>query len=236
MLVGGMGGVAFAEQTIASGLVVAFIAVIPLLLVLINVAFGVYPRRSELLAFHGGSRGVLMLTQGSGIRGSPAGLLAIGLGTTSWALGSVLSQRRFPLASGATGFASECLCGVRAVCHVALRGESWHCRWCSAPVGLGVIRGLGSLIGQYCCWLDFGEPRASYSLVIVGGLCLGVTCAREVVSRWEWLRLGVVMVGIVLLLNDQRRSKAPVRESIRHVRPAPNDMGDLAVAVRTSGN
>ena len=50
MLGGGMGGVAFAEQTIASGLVVAFIAVIPLLLVLINVAFGVYPRRSELLA------------------------------------------------------------------------------------------------------------------------------------------------------------------------------------------
>src|ERR1700676_2142932 len=36
MLGGGMGGVAYAEQTIPSGLVVAFIAVIPLLLVVIN--------------------------------------------------------------------------------------------------------------------------------------------------------------------------------------------------------
>ena len=101
MLGGGMGGVAFAEQTIASGLVVAFIAVIPLLLVLINVAFGVYPRRSELLAVTVGLAGVLMLTQGSGIR------------------------------------------------------------------------------------------------------------------TWEWLASGVVMVGIVLLLNDQRTSKAPVPPGLK---------------------
>jgi drug/metabolite transporter (DMT)-like permease len=50
MLGGGMGGVAYAEQTIASGLVVVFIAVVPLLLVAINLAFGVHPQRSELLA------------------------------------------------------------------------------------------------------------------------------------------------------------------------------------------
>src|SRR5260370_30390256 len=81
MLGGGMGGVAFAEQTIASGLVVAFIAVIPLLLVLINVAFGVYPRRSELLAVTVGLPGVPMPTPWSGIRSSPAGLLPVGLGT-----------------------------------------------------------------------------------------------------------------------------------------------------------
>jgi drug/metabolite transporter (DMT)-like permease len=91
MLGGGMGGVAYAEQTIASGLVVAFIAVIPLLLVLINVCFGVHPRRLELLAVTVGLVGVLMLIQGSGIRSSPAGLLAITLGTMGWALGSVLS-------------------------------------------------------------------------------------------------------------------------------------------------
>jgi drug/metabolite transporter (DMT)-like permease len=76
MLAGGMGGVAYAEQTIASGLVVAFIAIIPLLLVVINLAFGVHPQRSELLAVIVGLGGVLMLTQGVGIRGSPAGLIA----------------------------------------------------------------------------------------------------------------------------------------------------------------
>src|ERR1700675_10071 len=72
MLGGGMGGTAYAEQTIASGLVVAFIAVLPLLLVVINLAFGVYPRRRELIAVCVGLAGVIMLTQGAGIHGSPA--------------------------------------------------------------------------------------------------------------------------------------------------------------------
>jgi drug/metabolite transporter (DMT)-like permease len=217
MLGGGMGGVAFAEQTIASGLVVAFIAVIPLLLVLINVAFGVYPRRSELLAVTVGLAGVLMLTQGSGIRGSPAGLLAIGLGTTSWALGSVLSQRRFPLAAGATGFASEMLCGGLVLSVMsALRGESWHLPLVlSAWLAWAYLVILGSLIAFNAYMVLLGRTSASlaasYSLVNpVVALCLGVTLGGEVVSTWEWLASGVVMVGIVLLLNDQRISKAPV--------------------------
>ena len=80
MLGGGMGGVAYAEQTIASGLVVAFIAVVPLLLVVINLAFRIHPQRGELLAVVVGLAGVLMLTQGQGLHGSPAGLIAIVMG------------------------------------------------------------------------------------------------------------------------------------------------------------
>src|SRR5260370_27218322 len=61
MLGGRLGGTAHAEQTIASGLVVAGIAVVPILLVGINLAFGVYPRRTELLAGGVGLAGVVML-------------------------------------------------------------------------------------------------------------------------------------------------------------------------------
>lgn len=214
MLGGGMGAVAFAEQTIASGLVVAFIAVIPLLLVLINVPFGVYPRRSELLAVAVGLAGVLMLTQGSGIRGSPAGLLAIALGTTSWAVGSVLSQRGFRLAPGATGFASEMLCGGLVLFVIsAVRGESWHLpQALSAWLAWVYLVVLGSLIAfnAYMVLLarTSASLAASYSLVNpVVALCLGVTLGAEVVSRWEWPASGVVMVGIVLLLNEQRTRK-----------------------------
>ena len=211
MLGGGMGGVAFAEQTIASGLVVAFIAVIPLLLVVINIIFGVHPRRIELLAVTVGLAGVLMLTQGSGIRGSPAGLLAITLGTTGWALGSVLSQRGFRLAPGATGFASEMLCGGLALFVMsALRGESWH--WpleLSAWLSWAYLVVLGSLIAFNAYMLLLARTSASlaasYSLVNpVVGLCLGVTLGGEAVSAWEWLASGVVMIGVVLLLKGQR--------------------------------
>ncbi len=216
MLGGGMGGVAYAEQTIASGLVVAFIAVIPLLLVLINAALGIRPRLTEVLAVTVGLAGVLMLTQGSGFRGSPAGLLAMALGTTAWAVGSVLSQRRFPLASGATGFASEMLCGGLVLLVMsALRHEAWH-----LPVALSAwfawayLVILGSLIAFNAYMLLLARTSASlaasYSLVNpVVALCLGVTLGGEVVSMWEWLASGVVMVGVVLLLNDQRSSKAP---------------------------
>jgi drug/metabolite transporter (DMT)-like permease len=152
-----------------------------------------------------------MLTQGSGIRGSPAGLLAITLGTTGWALGSVLSQRGFRLAPGATGFASEMLCGGLALFVMsALRGESWH--WpleLSAWLSWAYLVVLGSLIAFNAYMLLLARTSASlaasYSLVNpVVALCLGVTLGGEAVSAWEWLASGVVMIGVVLLLKGQR--------------------------------
>jgi drug/metabolite transporter (DMT)-like permease len=211
MLGGGMGGVAYAEQTIASGLVVSFIAVIPLLLVVINMCFGVRPRRMELLAVTVGLVGVLMLTQGSGIRSSPAGLLAITLGTTGWTLGSVLSQRGFRLAPGATGFASEMLCGGLALFVMsALRHESWHLPSdSSAWFSWTYLVVFGSLIAFNAYMLLLARTSASlaasYSLVNpVVALCLGVTLGGEAVSSWEWLASGVVVIGVVLLLKGRR--------------------------------
>jgi drug/metabolite transporter (DMT)-like permease len=211
MLGGGMGGVAYAEQTIASGLVVSFIAVIPLLLVIINSLFGIRSNRMTILAVTVGLAGVLMLTQGSGIRASPAGLLAISLGTTGWVLGSVLSQRGFRLAPGATGFASEMFCGGLALFVMsALRHESWHLSPDpGAWMAWAYLVVFGSLIAfnAYMVLLarTSSSLAASYSLVNpVVALGLGVTLGGEKVSAWEWLASGVVMVGVVLLLKGRR--------------------------------
>jgi len=212
MLGGGMGGVAYAEQTIASGLVVAFIAIIPLLLVVINLAFGVHPGRAELIAILVGFGGVLMLTQGAGIRASPAGLLAIALGTSGWALGSVLAQRGFALAPGATGFATEMLGGSLALFAMsAVRGESWH--W---PTQTGVWLAwwylvlFGSLIAFSAYMLLLARTSASlaasYTLVNpVVALFLGVTFGGEAVSPWEWIASGIVLVGVILLFAGRRQ-------------------------------
>jgi drug/metabolite transporter (DMT)-like permease len=211
MLGGGMGCTAYAELTIASGLVVAFIAVIPLLLVLINLAFGIYPRRGELVAVCVGLVGVLMLVQGAAIHASPAGLLALTVGCAGWALGSVLSQRRFNLAPGAAGFASELLCGGLALLAIsALAGESWH--W---PTQTGAWAAwlylvvFGSLIAFNAYMILLARTSASlaasYSLVNpVVALFLGVTWGGESVSTWEWAASGVVMIGVVLLFVGRR--------------------------------
>jgi drug/metabolite transporter (DMT)-like permease len=212
MLGGGMGGVAFAEQTIASGLVVAFIAVMPLILVAINLLFGVRPARRELLAVLVGFSGVLMLTRGEGFHGSTAGLIAITVGTCGWSIGSVLAQRGFALASGATGFATEMLAGGLVLLLIsAIRGESWH--WpTQAEVWLAWVYLVvfGSLIAFSAYMLLLARTSSilasSYSLVNpVVALLLGVYVGAETVSAWEWFSAGIIMIGVVLLFSGRRR-------------------------------
>jgi drug/metabolite transporter (DMT)-like permease len=92
-------------------LVVAFIAVLPLMIALVNLCYGVRPGRLEAAGIAVGVVGVLMLTQGASFQASTHGLIAVTVACVSWSVGSVLSQRSLPLAPGAMGFASEMVCG-----------------------------------------------------------------------------------------------------------------------------
>lgn len=207
MLGGGMGGVGVAEQTVGSGLVVAFIAVVPLIIVLLNLLWRVRPGKLELLGIGVGLVGVLMLTRGQSFQASPAGLLAIALACVTWSVGSVLSQRATPLAPGAMGFASEMLCGgVVLMALAAFSGESlaWPPQPLAAAAWLYLV-GFGSLIAFNAYMLLLARASAglaaSYTFVNpVIALALGVTLGGEVVSTFEWTAAGVVLVGVVLLL------------------------------------
>jgi drug/metabolite transporter (DMT)-like permease len=207
MLGGGMGGVAQAETSVGSGLVVAFIAVVPLMIALLNLFWGVVPRRLEALGIALGLAGVLMLTQGSGFQASPGGLVAIALACLCWSLGSVLSQRSTPLAQGAMGFASEMICGGALLMLMSwLAGERWV--WPPQPVALAAWLYLvvfGSLIAfnAYMVLLARAPASlaASYTFVNpVIAMLLGVAIAGETVTRYEWHAVAVVLAGVLLLL------------------------------------
>jgi len=213
MLGGGMGGVAYAELTVGSGLVVAFIAVVPLMITLLNLLWGVVPGRWESAGIALGLAGVLMLTQGSGFQASPAGLVAIAVACLSWSLGSVLSQRSLPLAPSAMGFASEMLCGGAVLMLLSvLAGESWV--WPPAPVAAAAWLYLvvfGSLIAfnAYMVLLARAPASlaASYTFVNpVIAMMLGVWVAGETVTRFEWHAVGVVLAGVLLLLWQRRKA------------------------------
>src|SRR2546422_5031815 len=94
MLGGGMGSTAYAEQSVDSGLAVAFIAVGPIMIAAINMLWKAYPSRLEAIAIALGLAGVLMLTQGACFQASPQGLAAIAGACLSWSAGGGLSQRR----------------------------------------------------------------------------------------------------------------------------------------------
>jgi drug/metabolite transporter (DMT)-like permease len=211
MLGGGMGGTAVAELSVGSGLVVAFIAVVPLIIAALNRLYGVKPARLELAGIVVGLAGVLLLTQGAGFQASPAGLVAIALACLTWSAGSVLSQRSLPLAPGATGFASEMICGGLVLLAMSwLHGEAPA--WPPAPVAVWAwwyLVVFGSLIAFNAYMVLLANASAglasSYTFVNpVIAMLLGVAVAGETITVYEWGAAGVVLVGVVLMLRGAR--------------------------------
>lgn len=207
MLGFGMGGVAYSEQTVASGLVVSFIAVQPMWQALLQSVWKVYPTKFEIVGIVVGAIGVSMLVQGQGFGASTQGLIAITLAIICWGLGSVLSQRVTPLAKGATGFASEMLMGgVVLLGMSAIAGESIKTPLDSKAVIAWVyLVVFGSLVAfnAYMVLLEKASPAlaTSYSFVNpIIALALGVWFGNEVITQWEWVSAVVIVLGVVMIV------------------------------------
>ena len=217
LLVSGMGFTAYSEQTVASGLIVAYIAIIPIIVTLMNLPFGLRPSRLELLGMLLGLGGVVLLVQGQAFTASPTGLLAITIACVSWSLGSVLSQRRFPLAPGAMGFASEMLCGSAVLLLLSFAvGE--RPAWPPQPLAAwswAYLIVFGSLLAFNAYMLLLGRVSAalasSYTFVNpVIALALGIWLGGETVTPFEWVAAAVITAGVVLLVLG-RQPVTPAR-------------------------
>lgn len=213
MLGGGYGATAVAQTSVSSGLVVAFIAVVPALVALAQWPYGVRPSKLETAGIALGLVGVVLLTRGQGFAASPAGLLAIGLACVTWSLGTVWALhglpggRRLTLAPGVAGYASQMLAGG-----AMLLAASWLVgeRPVLPPDGRALVSWLylvvaGSLIGfsAYMVLLQQTSAALASSYTFVNpliGLVLGATLGGELISGLEWSAAGVVCVGVVLLL------------------------------------
>jgi len=215
LLVSGMGFTAYSEQSVASGLVVAYIAIIPIIVTAMNLPFGIRPSRLELVGTLVGVAGVLMLVRGDGFSASPVGLATLTTACLSWSLGSVLSQRRFPLAPGAMGFASEMLCGSALLLLLAAAlGE--RAEWPPQPLAAWswvYLIVFGSLLAFNAYMVLLSRVSAglasSYTFVNpVIALALGIWLGGETVTSFEWAAAGVITVGVVLLVLGRRPAKA----------------------------
>lgn len=214
MLGVGMGNTAIAERTVASGLIVAFIAIIPALITLMNLLYGIRPTRIEVLGMLIGIVGVFMLIRGNGFAASGHGLLAITIATLGWSLGSVLSQQQCKLAPGAMGFASEMLAGgIVLLIMSVVAGESpnWQ------PTSTALIAWLylivfGSLIAFNAYMLLLSRTSAalasSYTFVNpVIAMMLGIQFCGETITGVEWIAASIIIVAVVLLVYGRSRNK-----------------------------
>ncbi len=213
MLGGGYGATALAQTSVSSGLVVAFIAVVPALVALMQLPYGVRPSRFELGGIALGLLGVCLLASGQGFSASLPGLLAVVTACLTWSLGTVWALhglpggRRLGLAPGAAGYASQMLAGG-----VLLLLAAWAAG--EQPVLPPDSRSLlswlylvvaGSLIGfsAYMVLLQKASPALASSYTFVNpviGLLMGVTLGGEVVTGLEWSAAGLATLGVVLLL------------------------------------
>jgi drug/metabolite transporter (DMT)-like permease len=217
MLGGGYGATALAEVSVGSGLVVAFIAVVPALVALAQWPYGVRPTTLEAAGIALGLAGVVLLTRGQGFTASAGGLLAIATACITWSLGTVWARHGLPgglaltLAPGAAGYASQMSVGGLLLLAASLAaGETVH--WPLDPRALACWLYLvvaGSLIGfsAYMLLLQRTSAALASSYTFVNpiiGLVLGVTLGGEVVSGQEWTAAGVITAGVVLLLSGRR--------------------------------
>lgn len=217
MLLGGYGATALAQTSVSSGLVVAFIAVVPALVALLQWPYGLRPGRLEASGIGLGLLGVLLLTQGQGFSASLPGLLAISVACLTWSLGTVWAVQGLPggrslaLAPGAAGYASQMLVGgVLLLAASAAVGETpvWP------PDGRALASWLylvlaGSLLtfSAYMVLLQHRSATLANSYTFVNpviGLLLGVALDGEVVSPLEWTAAAVVLAGVALLLVGRR--------------------------------
>lgn len=217
MLGGGYGATAVAEVSVGSGLVVAFIAVVPALVALAQWPYGVRPSRLEAAGIVLGLVGVVLLTRGQGFTASWGGLLAISTACVTWSVGTVWARHGLPggralaLAPGAAGYASQ-----MAVGGLLLLAASWLVgetpQWPPDPRALlcwFYLVVAGSLIGfsAYMVLLQRTSAGLASSYTFVNpiiGLVLGVVLGGEVVSGPEWMAAAVVSAGVVLLLLGRR--------------------------------
>ena len=211
MLAANVGGVAYAEQSLASGLVVAFIAIVPALITVVSLPFGLRPAPIEVIGIALGFFGVLLLVRGEAFTSSPIGVLAIVTAALGWSTGSGLSQHVLRLAPAAAGFASAMLCAGGVLIALSLvSGESFT--WPPQPLAVAAwlyLSLFGSVIAYsaYMTLLANTRPALATSNSFVNpviAMLLGVSLGGEMVTLHEWLAVGVIVLGITVLVLNRR--------------------------------
>ncbi|HEX2622203.1 MAG TPA: drug/metabolite exporter YedA, partial [Phototrophicaceae bacterium] len=185
MLGVGTGGVAFAEQWVASGLAALAVAAVPVWTALFAGFWGRFPNRAEWIGLALGLSGVALLNLEHGLQANPLGALALLVGPISWAFGSMLS-RQITLPSGLMATAIEMIGGgiFMAVISLLTR-EHFQGQMTSASVlALLYLIVFGSLIAfnAYMYLLKNVRPVMATSYAYVNpvvAVLLGVIFAGE---------------------------------------------------------
>jgi drug/metabolite transporter (DMT)-like permease len=231
LLVGGNGGVVWAELRVPSGLTALLVSMVPVWVVVLewvgprSMRLGM-PGRPVLIGVVGGLIGVALLVGPGDLLGGavdPLGAGVLMVASLSWAFGSILS-RKLPLPSSASlATAMEMLAGGGALLLLGLvlgEGAELDLARASARsiLALVYLAVFGSLVGLSAYVYLLREVAvskvATYAYVNpIVALLLGSWMAQEELSP-RALLAAITILGSVVLITTYRRSPrvAPASE------------------------
>lgn len=220
LLLGGNGLVAWAEQTIPSGIAALIIASVPMFLVIGEAIRpnGVKPNWQGIVGLLIGFVGIFILVGPSEISGgatklNPLGVAALLSACLFWATGSIYSKTADLPKSSLMNTGAQMLVGSISLFIVSgLSGElnGWNIAEVSSRsiYGLLYLTFVGSLVGFASYgWLLQNAPISlvsTYAYVNpIVAVLLGVWLADEVLEPRIWLATAII-IGSVIFINSTR--------------------------------
>ncbi len=205
LLAGGNGGVAFAEQWVATGISAVGIAAVTLWAALAFGLMGRWPTRIEWCGLGLGFAGVLLLNLENGLWTNPLGAISLLLAPMCWALGSALSTR-VTMPSGLMASAAQMLIGGSILLIGGLLlGERVH--------GLPTIQALEAMaflviFGSFIAFSAYGyllrrvRPALATSYAYVNpvvAVVLGIGFDGEHITVVGLLAMLIILTGVGLV-------------------------------------
>lgn len=220
LLLGGNGGVVWAEQTVPSGLAALMVATVPLWMVLIDWwrPGGTKPARIVLLGVVVGLAGMVLLvdleeTRGTAVHG--VGALVLILASLSWATGSLYSRRANLPRSPFLATAMEMIMGGALLTTVGLaRGELGTfdpTQVSGRSVGaVAYLIVFGSIIAftAYIWLLRVVSPAKAGTYAYVNpvvAVALGWALADEPVTGRTLIAAAIIIVAVALITSHRAR-------------------------------
>ncbi len=238
LLGGGMGLVAFGEQTVPSGIAALLIAMMPVWVAILGgILLGERLPRLAVVGIAIGLAGVAILVGPSAVGGAgaldPLGLVACLLSPMAWALGSLFASHRATLPARplvATGL-QMLLGGLVLAAAATVTGEvaafDAGAVTSNSVLALLYLTVVGSLLAFTTFgWLLRVAPLplvTTYAYVnpvvavILGALVLGETVDPRTVVAGT-----VIVVAVALIVTARRRLRAPRRDRASDAVPAAN--------------
>jgi drug/metabolite transporter (DMT)-like permease len=217
LLFGGMGGLAYAERHVDTGVAALIVAGVPVWVVLLRLTVGDRPRPLTWIGVAVGLAGLaVLLHPGAGMSAEQLGWsLMIMVGSASWALGSFLQPRMHTPSNPLVLSFYEMVTGglMLVVCGFAIgeRPDFGALTLSSSLAWLYLVL-VGSLVGYVAyVWVLGNAPLSlvsTYAYVNpVVAVALGVLLHGEHITAAMFLGGAIVVVGVVLVVTAERASR-----------------------------